>query len=128
MFARPHTSEATVKSATPAVKTRLRPSRAPSEPAFNIVVASLSPYASTTHCRSVKEPCSSFWMSGRATLTTVMSSRSMKMATQTTMRTRHFRSTAGKLVEKDSATLLRKVSDHGAHAVTTAPACAGGDG
>src|SRR5207248_11604670 len=78
------------------------------------------------HCRSVKEVCSSFSMFGRATLTTVMSRRSMKTAMQTTMRTRHFRSIPAKLIEKESTTALRKVSRDGAHAVTSASARADG--
>ena len=90
--AAPQKAEATVNSAIATRKTRLRPSRSPSEPALSIVAASVSAYASTTHCRSVKEVCSSFSMFGSATLTTVMSRSSMKTATHTTTRTRHFRS------------------------------------
>ena len=71
---------------------------------------------------------SSFWMSGSATLTTVMSSRSMKMATQTMMSARHFRSMGPTLLKKDSATLIRKVSGHGAHAFAPAPVASGEDG
>ena len=93
---------------TPARNTRLRPSRSASEPALRTTVASMSEYASTTHWRSVKEAWSSFWISGSATLTTVMSSRSMKMATQTMTRARHFRSMARRPTEKDSATLASK--------------------
>ena len=47
----------------------------------------------TTHCRSENEECSERWMSGSATLTTVMSSSSMKMATDTAINVHHLRST-----------------------------------
>ena len=90
-------------------------------------MARVRAYASITHWRSVKEAWSSDWIFGRATLTIVMSSRSMKMATQTMRRARHLRSIAGKLLEKDSATLLRKVSDYGAHAAAPAPELPGED-
>ncbi len=115
-----------MKSAIATRKTRLRPSRSPSEPALSIVAASVSAYASTTHCRSVKEVFSSLSMSGSATLTTVMSRSSMKTATHTTIKTRHFRSIPGKLIEQESTTALRKVSRDGAHAVTSASAGADG--
>ena len=52
----------------------------------------------------------------------------MKIATQTMIRARHFRSIPWKLLEKDSATLIRKVSDYGAHAAAPAPEPAGEDG
>ena len=52
----------------------------------------------------------------------------MKIATQTMMSARHFRSIARKLLEKDSATLIRKVSDYGAHAAAPAPELAGAAG
>ena len=91
-WAAPQSAEASVKSAIATRKTRLRPSRSPSEPALSIVAASVSAYASTTHCRSVKEVFSSLSMFGSATLTTVMSRSSMNTATHTTIRTRHFRS------------------------------------
>ena len=66
--------------ATPERKTRFRPSMSPSVPAISTTLASVRAYASTTHWRSVNEAWSSFWMSGSATFTTVMSSRSMKIA------------------------------------------------
>ena len=50
------------------------------------------------------------------------------MPTQTMIRARHFRSMSENVNEKDSATLVRKVSDDGAHAVATAPEFAGEDG
>src|SRR5581483_7173086 len=118
-------AEAAVKSATPPMKTRLRPSQSPSVPAFKTHVASRRAYASTTHCRSVNEVWRFDWIFGSATLTTVMSRSSMKMDTQTMSRARHLRSMPRKLLEKDSATLLRKVSVYGAHAAAPAPKRAG---
>ena len=59
LVAAPQSADASVKSATPPVNTRLRPRRSPSEPALRTLVASMSAYASTTHCRSVKEVCNS---------------------------------------------------------------------
>ena len=92
-------------------------------------------------------------MSGSATFTTVMSSSSMKIATQTMIRARHFLSMPGNLpgpgatashpadsyvdyrgtggmrgLEKDSNVSIRMVSDDGAHAATPAPEHAGQDG
>src|SRR5260370_25364685 len=61
-------------------------------------------------------------MDGSATFTSVMSNRSMKMATQTMIRARHLRSMGEKLLKENSAMLIRKVSDYRAHAVTSAPA------
>ena len=45
-----------------------------------------------THWRSEKDECSDRWMSGRATLTTVMSNRSMKVPAQTAVSVHHLRS------------------------------------
>ena len=57
------------------------------------------------------------------------------MATQTMTRARHLRSTSGTYRvprvaerEKESASVIRKVSDDGAHAFATTPAHAGEDG
>ena len=118
-WAAPQSAEAAVNSAIATRKTRLRPSMSPSEPALSIVAASVSAYASTTHCRSVKEVFSSLSISGSATLTTVMSRSSMNTATHTTINTRHFRSIPGKLTKQESTTAVRKVSRDGAHAVTS---------
>ena len=126
--AAPQAAEATVNRTTPVRKTRLRPSRSPSEPALRTTVASVSEYASTTHCRSVKELWRSRWIFGSATLTTVMSSRSMKMATQTMTSVLHFRSIAATVTEKDSAVSAGMVSDYGARAFASAPQWPGADG
>ena len=123
--AAPHNADATVNSAIETRNTRFRPSRSPSEPALRIVAASVSAYASTTHCRSVKFVCSCDSMFGSATLTTVMSRRSMNTAMQTTVKTRHFRSMHGNLTVEESAVSLRKVRRDGAHAVIATSAGAG---
>ncbi len=82
--ARPDASEATENTPRPMVNTSRRPMRSASEPAVNRNAASVSAYASTTHCRSEKLECSDVWIDGSATLTIVTSSSSMKIATQTT--------------------------------------------
>jgi hypothetical protein len=42
-----------------------------------------------THCRSVNDECSALAMSGRATLTMVMSMSNMNVATHTAVRVHH---------------------------------------
>ncbi len=126
VVAAPQKAEASVNSAIPLRKTRLRPSRSPSEPALSIMHARVSAYASTTHCRSVKEVFRSLSISGSATLTTVMSRSSMNTATHTTINTRHFRSIPGKLTKQESTTAQGKISRDGAHAVSSSSAGADG--
>ncbi len=58
--AAPQAAEAAVKRRMPTMKTRFRPSQSPRVPAFSMQVARRRAYASTTHCRSVKEVWSSF--------------------------------------------------------------------
>lgn len=53
--------------------------------------ARVSAYASMTHCKSAKAAEKSRWMSGRATLTIVMSSNNMKTPVQTATRVHHCR-------------------------------------
>ena len=89
----PQAAEESVKTIRPMTNTRLRPTRSEMDPAVSRNAASVSEYALTTHCRSWKLECSERWMSGRATLTTVMSSRSMKIATETAISVHHLRST-----------------------------------
>jgi hypothetical protein len=52
----------------------------------------------------------------------VMSSRSMKMATQTMMSVRHFRSMEPTVTQKDSAASAGMVDDYGVRAFASAPA------
>src|SRR4051794_35932103 len=54
-----------------------------SDPAVSSNAARVRAYASTTHCRSENDALSDVWMSGRATFTMVMSSRSMKVPSET---------------------------------------------
>src|SRR3954447_2188586 len=65
------------------------------DPAVSTKVASVSAYASITHCSSVNDASSELWIDGSATFTTVMSSSSMKIATQTETSVHHFRSMSG---------------------------------
>ena len=60
-----------------------------SEPLVSSSAASVSAYASTTHCRSANEACSEVWMSGSATFTIVMSSSSMNVPRQTAISVHH---------------------------------------
>src|SRR3954468_13407483 len=60
-----------------------------SEPLVSSRAASVSAYASTTHCRSAKDACSDVWMSGNATFTIVMSSSSMNVPKQTATSVHH---------------------------------------
>jgi len=87
----PQRKDARVKITKPAVKTRRRPIRSANEPAVSRKAASVNEYASTTHCRLERLALRSCWMSGRATLTTVMSSSSMNVATHTAISVHHFR-------------------------------------
>ena len=58
-------------------------------PAVSRNAARVSAYASTTHCRSEKLECRAAWMSGRATLTIVMSSNSMNVPRHTATSVHH---------------------------------------
>ena len=91
-FAIPQPNDATVNSTRPIVNTSRRPKRSASDPAASTVVASVSAYASTTHCNCAKLASRSRWMSGSATFTTVMSSNNMKIAVQTAINVHHLRS------------------------------------
>ncbi len=75
--ASPHSSEATANHTTPTTKTLRRPYRSPSEPPSRISPASVSMYALTVHWRAARSASRSRPMRGRATLTTVESSRAM---------------------------------------------------
>src|SRR5215212_6716737 len=97
---RPQPSEARLNTASPTTKTVRRPSRSPSDPAVSRNAASISEYASMTHWMSAKSACSDRPMSGSATLTIVMSSKSMNTATQTTMSVSHFRSTIAMMTNR----------------------------
>ena len=88
----PQPNDAAVNSTRPIVKTRRRPTRSASDPAARTVVARVSAYASTTHWSWAKLASSSRWMSGSATLTTVMSSSNMKIAVHTAISVHHLRS------------------------------------
>ena len=61
------------------------------DPAVSRNAASVSAYASMTHCRSASEAWNACWMYGSATLTIVMSSNSMNTPVQTASRVHHLR-------------------------------------
>ena len=63
-------------------------------PAVSRKAAKVRAYASTTHCRSEKLECKAVWMSGNATLTIVMSSKSMNVPRQTATSVHHLSSAA----------------------------------
>jgi hypothetical protein len=65
-------TEATVNSATPAMKIFRRPIRSDSEPAVSRRAANGSVYAFTIHCRLARFACRSAPIFGSATLTTVI--------------------------------------------------------
>ena len=96
--ASPAASEATVKIPTPTAKTRRRPSLSASEPAVSTSAASASVYPSITHCSSVKLAPRSSSIAGSAVFTTVMSSRSMKVATLTASNVHHLHCMSGVLL------------------------------
>src|SRR3954447_16157775 len=90
--ATPHSSEPPVNTTLPTANTTRRAGRSGTGPAVRSSAASVSAYASTTHCRSDSDACRDFWMSGSATFTIVTSSRSMKTPVQTATSVHHLRS------------------------------------
>ena len=108
--ANPPTSEASVNSKMPAMKTRRRPSRSPDLPPSSSSPPNASAYALTTHSRLVPEKPSAVWMCGRATLTMVASSTTMSCAAAMTASARPSRRVGapelGVAVAFDAAALL----------------------
>src|SRR3954451_2169921 len=80
-----------VKRTRPMAKVRRRPRRSASEPAVSTVAASATVYASTIHWMLWKPACRSRAMLGTAVFTTAMSSMSIAVAAQTTVRVRRWR-------------------------------------
>ena len=72
-------------------------------PAVSSSAARVSAYASTTHCSCEKLALSASWMSGRATFTIVMSSRSMNVPSDTATRVSHLFPSAGGAPRADGA-------------------------
>ena len=108
--ANPPSSEASVNSKMPAMKTRRRPSRSPDLPPSSSNPPKASAYALTTHSRLVPEKPSAVWMCGRATLTIVASSTTMSCAAAMTASARPSRRVGapelGVAVAFDAAALL----------------------
>jgi len=75
--ARPHRTEAIANTMVPSTKMRRRPSRSPKDPPTSRRDAKTSAYASKTHCTAVTFALSSRWSTGSATLTTVLSMKTM---------------------------------------------------
>ena len=80
-----------MKAPSPIVKMSFRPRRSASEPAISVRAASARTYESTTHWRSVRLAPRSRSISGSATFTIVMSSRSMNVAIETVINVHHLR-------------------------------------
>jgi hypothetical protein len=89
LVATPHSSEAPVKMNRPMMYRSRRPYMSARLPAVSSSEARLSAYASITHWSPEKLDPSAIWMSGRATFTIVMSSRSMKVPRQTATSVHH---------------------------------------
>ncbi len=75
---------------SPMLNSRFRPYRSASTPEVSSSEASVSAYASRTHCTSLKLACSPAWMAGWATMTMVTSSSSMNVPVHTASRVHHF--------------------------------------
>ena len=88
-------SEAAVNSASPAVNTRLRPSRSAARPPSSKNPPKASAYAVTTHCRSDSAKCSLTPIVGSATFTISRSTAVMKYATASSEKARHRRAWSG---------------------------------
>ena len=84
--ARPHSTDAAVKTTTPARKTRLRPIRSPSRPASNRKLPNVIRKALMTQVRLPWVKWRSCWIAGRATFTIVVSSTIINCARQTVTR------------------------------------------
>ncbi len=76
----PHSSDATVKAASPDRNMRLRPMRSPRRPASSSRLPKAIRYAFTTQLRPAAENPSCRWMDGRATVTIVPSRMIIKLA------------------------------------------------
>src|SRR3954471_16961878 len=86
LHATPHSSDASVKTPRPAMRTRLRPSRSPKRPESSSRPPKAMRYALTTQARLDWLKPRSSWIDGRATFTTVTSRTIMSMPTHSTYR------------------------------------------
>ena len=82
--ARPHSSEATAKPATPAMNIRRYPARSPSRPPVTMPLAYMNAYPPTISCSAASLTCRSRCSDGPATFTTQISKPAMNMASSTT--------------------------------------------
>jgi hypothetical protein len=93
--ASPQASEAKVKTAIPAMNSRLRPSRSPSRPASSSRPPNAIRYAFTTHARPDCVKPRSRWIDGSATFTIVWSRMTMSIPAHRTMSARRRESEVG---------------------------------
>jgi hypothetical protein len=89
LAANPHSADAQVNTIRPIRYISRRPYMSARLPAVSKNAARVSAYASTIHCRSEKLECSACWMFGRATVTIVTSSSSMKVPRHTATSVHH---------------------------------------
>ena len=89
-WATPHSSDPSVKMTSPMLNSRFRPYRSASTPEVSSSEASVSAYASRTHCTSLKLACRPAWIAGWATMTIVTSSSSMNVPVHTASSVHHF--------------------------------------
>jgi hypothetical protein len=82
-LARPQTSDAAEKTATPIMNSRRRPSRSAARPPSRRKPPNVIVYAIRTHCNVLSDTWSEFLIDGSATLTIETSRIVMKNATQT---------------------------------------------
>ena len=116
--ASPFSSDAIVKTTTPATNTRRRPRKSAARPPSSRKPPKASVYALTTHWRELVEKSRSAWIDGSATFTTVASSTTMNWAMQTSTRTSQRRScdaAPGGAVAVLTRRLLRRGEQSGRH-------------
>jgi hypothetical protein len=78
--AKPAVADESANSTTPNRKPRRRPKMSPSRPPVTSSTANVSVYALIVHSSAESEAPRSFWIDGKATFTTVLSSMIMKRA------------------------------------------------
>jgi hypothetical protein len=86
-----HAADPAPKSPREMSITFLRPYRSPSRPAGSIAAASTSRYPDENHCRSDSDACSALASVGRATLSTVLSTPTHRIARLTAPSAHHRR-------------------------------------
>src|SRR5438046_3040057 len=90
LVASPHAREESVNTTNPAWKMSRRPRKSASLPPDSRKTAKTSAYALTTHSSCESEAESELWIAGNATVTIVLSSMIMNIATETAASVQHF--------------------------------------